>query len=256
MKRGLVGMLAFGALALAGISLGAASFSDPAGDDNAAPDITSVTVTETSADALTVTVSVSNHPTLPENAWFNLWFDLDSNRDTGVVGSDALVRYLASGVVEFRVAQGSDLVQQPATGVTGTYEAGILTVTLPKSSLGVADALGILVVSGRRQQLGAGAFIASDFAPDSGHYRWAPGTTAPFTDPTNDHEAAPDITSVRVSDAKDGWIRFAITTPNYETLRGQTLIALSIDADNRLATGEDGVDVVIPNIAGEVQLQR
>jgi hypothetical protein len=59
-----------------------------------------------------------------------------------------------------------------------------------------------------------------------------------------------------VTDSKDGWLRFAISTPNYETLRDETLVVLSIDTDDRAATGEFGAEVTISSSAGKVQLFR
>ena len=256
MKVLAAGILAASALVLTSGALSAGSYSDPPGDDNAAPDITSVSISEASPGVVSITVTTSSGSTLPRDAWFNLWFDLDANRETGVVGSDALVRYLPTGAPELYLWNGSTLVPQPATDVRGVYENGALTMSIPKAALGEKETFGIIVVSARRQEVGAGAFTASDFAPNLGHFTWPGSAPAAFTDPENDHEAAPDITAVRVTDAKDEWLRFAISTPNYETLRDQTLVVLWIDTDNRSATGEYGADVAIPHSGGEVQLLR
>lgn len=257
MKPLAAGLLAAAALALAGGALSAGSFSDPPGDDNAAPDITSVSVSESSPGVVTVAVTTtSSELALPRNAWFNLWFDLDVDPETGVVGSDALVRYLPEREPELFLWNGSTLVQGPATSVSGVYESGVLTMSIPNAALGGPGSFGIVVVSARRQLVGAGAFTASDFAPNLGHFSWSSSAQATFADPENDHDAAPDITAVQVVDAKDEWIRFAISTPNYETLRDQTLVVLWIDSDNRSATGEYGADVAIPQSGGEVRLLR
>ena len=97
MRRALGGALALVVLVCAGVAACAASFTDAAGDDNAAPDVTSVTLSESADGVLTLVVGVANYQTLPENSWFNLWFDLDSNQQTGDVGDEALVRYVADG---------------------------------------------------------------------------------------------------------------------------------------------------------------
>jgi len=249
-------VLAAAALLLAGGASSAGSYSDPAGDDNAAPDITSVSVADALPDDVVVTVTTSNEPTLSRNAWFNLWFDLDADSETGVAGSDALVRYFPDMVAQLFVWNGSTLVERPATDVTGAYEAGALTMNIPKAALGGRSAFGILVVSGKRQALGAAAFTASDFAPDLGHFRW-PGTPrAAFPDPDNDHVAAPDITSVKVTDAVDGWVRFAVTTTNYEKLRNERVVVLWLDTDSRSATGEYGVDAAVVLSDDDVQVLR
>jgi hypothetical protein len=111
-------------------------------------------------------VTTSSELALPGNAWFNLWFDLDVNPETGVVGSDALVRYLPEREPELFLWNGSTLVQAPATGVSGVYESGVLTMSIPNAALGGTGSFGIVVVSVRRQLVGAGAFTASDFAPN------------------------------------------------------------------------------------------
>ena len=256
MKRGLAAALALCALAFAGVGLAVNSFSDPAGDDNAAPDVTSVTVAEAPDGTLTLAVAVRNYPTLPADSWFNLWFDLDSNQDTGDAGDEALVRYLANGEMEFFLWDGSELVEGSTAGMSGRFEAGVLTVNVPKSALGTMPGFGILAVSARGQQLGEEELIASDYAPDRGRSAYVGPAQAAFPDPELDHDAAPDITSVRVSDAKDGWISFAITTPNYATLPGESVLVLSIDSDSRESTGDDGAEVLITSIGGEPVLER
>ena len=256
MKRGLAGALALCVLVFAGAALSAASFSDVAGDDNAAPDLTTVTVSETPDGLLTLTVAVANYQTLPTNSWFNLWFDLDSNQSTGDAGDEALIRYVSDGTIEFYLWDGFTLVERAATGMSGRYDAGVLTVSAPKNALGTVTSFGILAVSSRGQTLGADELIASDYAPDRGRSAYvSPGQVA-FPDPERDQDAAPDITTVRVSDAKDGWISFAIATPNYATLPGESALIISIDSDNRESTGDDGAEILITSVGGEPVLER
>ena len=144
------------------------------------------------------------------------------------------------------------------TGIVSAYNAGELTLTIPRTALGGADPLGVHVISGRRQPMGAAVFISSDFAPNQGCcINWAGTATASSADPTADHEAAPDITSVSVSDTAKGWIRFAITTPNYVKLRGEdTLVFLHIDTDFRRSTGQVGADFALGHVDGGAYLDR
>ena len=256
MKRGVAGALALCILVFASVALGAASFSDVAGDDNAAPDLTGVTVSETPDGVLTVTATVANYQTLPDNSWFNLWFDLDSNQSTGDAGDEALIRYVSDGAVEFYLWDGFTLVERPIAGMSGRYEAGVLTVTTPKNALGTMASFGILAVSSRGQAVGSDEVIASDYAPDSGRSAYVSPTQTAFPDPALDQDAAPDITTVRVSDAKDGWISFAISTPNYATLPGESVLALSIDTDNDAASGDEGAEILITSVGGESVLER
>jgi hypothetical protein len=243
-------------LGFAGLALGASSYSDPAGDDNAAPDVTSVAVAKGADGMVTVTVAVANFQTLPLDTWFNVWFDLDSNQATGSDGDEALVRFNANGGIDFEFWSGSQLVERPATGMAGRFEAGVLTLTAPESAFGGVASFGVLVVSARAQALGDDELISSDFAPDDGRSAFTGTAQVSFPDSGGDHDAAPDITAIRVSDTKDGWINFAISTPNYATLPGNSVLLLGIDRDNRPSTGDEGMELVITSIEGEGILER
>jgi len=257
MRVGVAGAAACGILLFAGLALGAASFSDAAGDDNAAPDITSVQVSESPEGVVTIVVGVGNYEALPDDSWFNLWFDLDSNQNTGDAGDETLVRYVSSGQVELYDWDGAEMVERPApAGITGSFAGGVLTVTVPNVDLGGDSSFGVLAVSSRRQDLGASAFIASDYSPDRGRSAYVGPAQAAFSDPSNDEDAAPDITAVRVTDTKDGWITFAVTTSNYATLPGDSVVAVAIDRDNRPTTGDAGAELLIRSLGGEMIFER
>ena len=243
-------------LLLASLALGAASFSDAAGDDNAAPDITSVQLSESADGVVTLTVAVANYPQLPDESWFNLWFDLDSNPNTGDAGDEVLVRYVSDGVVELWEWHGAEMVERAAVGIAGRYEGGVLTVTVPKSELGGDTDFGVLAVSSRSQDLGQSQLIASDYAPDRGRSPYTGPASSSFADADDDQDAAPDLTSVTVTDDKDGWITFAISTPNYATLPTDSVLAVAIDGDGRPSTGDAGAELLIRSLAGEVIFER
>jgi len=255
-KKLVAGAFAACVFVFAGVALSAGSYSDAVGDANTAPDVTSVTVAEPVAGSLQITVTVGNFQTLPENSWLNLWFDLDSDADTGDAGDEALVRYLADGALQLYVWNGSQLVEGSTAGATATFGAGALSLSVPRSALGAERAFGILAVSSRGQELGDDELVASDYAPDSGRSAFVGPASAAFSDPTNDEDAAPDIASIRVSDAKNGWVSFAISTPNYATLPGESIVGLVIDTDNRRSTGDSGADVRVTSVGGEWELER
>jgi hypothetical protein len=242
----------------AGLGAAATSFSDASGDNNEAPDVTSVKVAETPLGTISVSVAVANYESLPADSWFNLWFDLDSNAATGDEGDEALVRYLSGGRLESFRWNGSELVAQPTTGMTSSFAAGVLTLAIPKAALADAGTFGVLAVASRSQVLGEDEFVASDYAPDLGLGRSA--YVAPvemaFVDAGGDHDAAPDVTSVNVTDAKSGWISIAISTPNYAELPLDTGLVVRIDRDNRASTGDGGADILITAGGGEVLLER
>lgn len=256
MKKGLAGALALIVLVFAGVGLSAASFSDASGDDNAAPDLTTLTVSESPDGILTLSVAVANYPALPANSWFNIWFDLDSDQSTGDAGDEALIRYVSDGAMEFYVWDGSMLVERAAEGMTGRYEAGVLTLTAPRSALGAMTSFGILAVSSRAQALGDEEIVASDYAPGSGRSAWAGPGLSTYPDPSNDQDAAPDVTSVKVTDTKDGWISFAISTQNYATLPVEDVVAVVIDRDGRAGSDDDGSEMLLRYAGGDVVLQR
>lgn len=244
-------------LLLTGVASGATSFSDPTGDDQASPDITSVAVTEPVAGTLSVVVTVSNYQTLPQGSWFDLWFDLDRNGSTGDGGGDdALVRLLAEGGIQHFLWNGTRMAATPATGMTGSYNAGVATVTIPKSGAFAVSTFGILAVGARSQTLGGEVFLTTDFAPNSGRSAWTSPTPGSFPDTQNDHETVPDIGQVRVTDAKSGWIRFEIATPNRRSLSDQSAILVTIDADSNRRTGDGGADLALTDFSGELQLER
>jgi hypothetical protein len=252
----LVAGLVAATLVVVSPAAGARGFSDPPGDVNAAPDITSVEVSQAAPGVLGLRLSVGNYQTLPAESWVNVWFDTDSNPSTGDAGDEAVVRYLSSGTVELYTWNGTEFVQAATDGIAGAFSAGVLTISVPRSSIKVADTFGILAVGSRGQDLGSEELIASDYAPDVGRSAYSGTATVTYPDPANDHDAAPDVTSVRVSDAKNGWIRFAITTPNYTTLPVESAIVLTIDADDNQRTGDGGAEVRLNTLGGEISLQR
>jgi len=256
MRWWVAGLVTGALLVFAAAALADASFSDAEGDNNAAPDVTSVTVSESADGTITITLTVANYQALPSNSWVNLWFDLDSNQRTGDAGDEALVRYVSNGTMEFFFWDGTELVGRPSAEMTGRFEAGVLTVTVPKSALNSPASFGVLAVTSREQQFGEDELIASDYAPDRGRSPFVAPAQLVFPDPQGDEDAAPDITGVRVGDTKDGWISFAISTPNYATLPGDTVVLLQIDRDGRPSTGDDGAEVLVTDLGGEVILER
>jgi hypothetical protein len=234
----------------------AASFTDRAGDDNAAPDITSVAVA-VSGEQLEIRVAVAGARPLPANSWFNVWFDLDGNPDTGdAAGDDALVRYAADGTLGYFRWNGARLEEAATTGMQGRFEAGSLLVSLPRAALGVVSSPGLLVVSARAQVVGREQLVASDFAPESGRLPWSDAEPATVADPEGDHDAAPDIATVRVDDTKDGWVRFTVSMANRVSLPLRSGMVVSIDADRRLTTGDAGAELTLSLFGGEALLQR
>lgn len=255
LRRAAVGALVLVALVTAGVALGARSYADPAGDANTAPDITALEISEATPGTLSVRIGIGNFPTLPAGTWVNVWFDTDSNQQTGDAGDEALVRYSADGSIELFTWDGARLVEGSVLGVGATFDAGSLLMSVPRGAIAAAATLGVLAVASREQGGSGEAIVASDFAPDQGRTAFAAAPVA-LLDPSGDQDGAPDITDVRVSDQKSGWITFAISTPNYAALPAETVLALVLDADDNERTGQSGADVVVAVAGGEISLER
>ena len=250
-----MGALALTVLAAAGVAVGARGYADPAGDANGAPDITALEMSETAAGSLSIRVGIGNFATLPTDSWVNVWFDTDSNQQTGDAGDEALIRHSADGSNELFTWDGARLVEQSASAVTAAFDAGSLRLTVSRTAISAPGAFGVLAVSSRGQEGTDNAVIASDFAPDRGRTAFSAAPVA-VTDPAGDQDGAPDITNVRVSDLKSGWVTFAISTPNYAALPAEAVLALVLDVDDNTLTGQAGAEVLVAVGAGEVSLER
>lgn len=245
-----------GLLTLAPSAGAARTYTDPGDDVNAAPDITSVEVSESTPGVLGFRLVVANYQSLPDDSWVNIWFDADSNSQTGDAGDEVLVRYLADGSVQLFMWNGSQLAERPTTGVAGSFAAGVLEISVPRTAVDVPGPFALLVVSSRRQTVGTDSLVASDFVPNVGRSPIAGVAASSVVDAAGDHDQAPDVASIRVSDAKDGWLSFAITTPNYETLPDEEAIVLSIDTDGNPKTGDFGAEARLNTLGGEILMQR
>ena len=81
--------------------------------------------------------------------------------------------------------------------------------------------------------------------------------TATFTDSTGEDPAAPDITTIVVSNDDAGMLSFRINIPNRPQLGQDMYCSLFVDTDNNPATGSPdlaGVDYVFQLIQGEINL--
>ena len=80
-----------------------------------------------------------------------------------------------------------------------------------------------------------------------------------YTDSTGENPAAPDITTIVVSNDDAGMLTFRINVPNRPTLGQDMAVVLYVDSDNSATTGSQdipGIDYVIEVIRGEANLFR
>jgi hypothetical protein len=234
----------------------ATAYGDAVGDANTPADISLVTASESGA-TVAVSVEVANFRSLPQGSSLTLWFDADANPGTGNSdGQEARVRYDASGTVGLQLWSGTRLADRSAAGISAAFEDGRLSFRASGSTLGIDGPFGLLVVSARGQPAGNGEFVASDSAPEGGMLSYAGSGVVTLADRVGDHESAPDLGSIDVTDAQDGWVTFAITIQNAGALPRQSLVGISIDADDEARTGESGADLGITALGTEIVADR
>jgi hypothetical protein len=256
-KVAFVAIVGSAMLVFAGVAASASSYADAEGDANTPADITSVAVSAVSSAVIAVTVDVANYRTLPPNSSLGIWFDVDGNPETGNgEGREARVLFPSTGDIGLQLWSGTRLVDQSPTGITGSFSDGRLTLSVPRATLGMAGAFGVYVVSSRAQPAAAGDFVAYDAAPESGNLVFRGSEPSKFVDLAGDHESAPDIASVQVTEAEDGWISFAISIPNSALLPRTPVVGLSIDTDDDPRTGDSGADLGVTALGANVVADR
>jgi hypothetical protein len=256
-RRRLVAVLtATGLAALLVTAAGAAptvTYSDLSGDGNEAPDITSVVVEEANPGVVNVRVSVGNFQALPSESRIILQFDLDQKPTTGVAGDELVIRFWNDDTLDVLRWDGIRMSPGSADGLSASFASGSLSLTAERAALGGSSAFDLLVLSARTQQAGIGRVTSTDFAPGSGRTTHALPGKVSLTDPAGDHDSAPDITSISVSDTAAGIIQVRVATPNYPVLAADKIIGVGFDLEGRPA-GADDVFVAYASGPGSVQV--
>lgn len=221
------------ALVAAAAALARATYQDPAGDANEAPDITTVAVDDTDGASVAVRVSFANFRTLPPNSRVLVRFDLDQDESTGDQGDEVTLRYSSDGTLSSLRWDGAQLAPLPGSAASATFVDGVLTLAVERAELAGATSFGLLVIAARTQQAGAGLLASTDFAPSAGRNVYSSPGPVSFPDPDNDHDVAPDITSIDVVDTPSGSLQFRLTTANYATLPPDKLVGVGIGLRGR-----------------------
>jgi hypothetical protein len=175
-------------VALPGTALGSAArgsasasnsqtFQDSTGENPAAPDITSITVTNDDAGNITFQVNIPNRPALTPDMALVISLDTDNNASTGdpqASGADFAIQ-LFPGEVDLFPWAGTDYGTSVATpSLTYGYTSGVATIHVSAQALGGTKAFNfsVLVLSGiTTDSTGAPDFTnaVGDVAPDVGH---------------------------------------------------------------------------------------
>jgi hypothetical protein len=155
-----VAMVALSALASGALSAPEAnstSYQDSTGENAAAPDITTLTASNTDAGLLSFRVNVPNRPTFGQDMLIELFVDSDNSTSTGdsdplTAGADYAIEIFGGDASLFRW-DGTGFTRRagdpPATSLIFSYQGGI-TVNISTAELGNTRALkfSVLVFSG------------------------------------------------------------------------------------------------------------
>jgi hypothetical protein len=130
------------ALALGGsaaIASNSQTFTDSTGEDPAAPDITSVAVSNDDSGLVTFQVNVPNRPSLTQDMLFLVFVDsVQGTGDPESLGADYAIQLEPSGVALFKW-NGSDYLFQSTPSLSYTYGTGGPTFRVNASGLGAAN---------------------------------------------------------------------------------------------------------------------
>ena len=129
----------FTGAALAGNS---ASFSDPAGDGNPAPDLTGLTVSNDDAGMVTIKVSLANRATLSAADEVTVGIDSDQNPDTGGVfyGAEFELTLEGNSAKFLREAPDGYYDEAPSpSSFQASSGGGVVTFTFKAAEVGVSS---------------------------------------------------------------------------------------------------------------------
>jgi hypothetical protein len=157
-----------------------AAFSDPAGDTtSAAPDITSVSVSNDDAAVVTFDVTIPNRPALLDPDLVAVLVDADGKSSTGcargAIGAEYALDVLAQRNVFGRCVHGQWNFTKPPASFRGSYGGSVLTLQVNRRDLGGATNFKFRVGSAGTSDSGA----SYDFAPNVGLTPWAYHVIAP-----------------------------------------------------------------------------
>jgi hypothetical protein len=153
------------------------SFPDSTGEDAAAPDITSIVVSNDDAGLVSFQIAVANRPALTPDMYFLVFLDTDKNGSTGssdYLGADYVIQLVPGAVDLFQwngttyaraTSQASLVFSYAATGPVIKISAADLNKT-KAFNFGVVAASGVVVdAQGNPDTTNE----HDDFAPDAGH---------------------------------------------------------------------------------------
>lgn len=135
------GALPNGASAPAFVAANSTTYTDSTGEDPAAPDITTIVVSNNDAGIVSFRINISNRPTLSQDMFIEIWIDTDNNSATGspdLAGVDYVMQ-VVSGEIQLYRWDGTGFTRRfgdpSAVTLSFSYQAGI-TVRISAAELG------------------------------------------------------------------------------------------------------------------------
>ena len=123
------------------VAANSATFQDSTGESAGAPDITTITVSNTDAGMLSFRVNIPNRPTLDQGTIVEIWVDSDNKSTTGSpdLGGTDYVMQLVRGEINLYRWDGTDFTRRfgdpSAVTLTFSYQGGV-TVRISAAELG------------------------------------------------------------------------------------------------------------------------
>jgi hypothetical protein len=185
LKVGLVLLLAGSAVALptsalakrAAARANSQTFTDSTGEDPAAPDITSIVVSNDDAGLVTFKINISNRPALTPDMLVIAFLDTDQKTSTGDPqsgGADYAIQLIQGEVGLFKWNGSDFVVAQSQSSVTFGYDSTGATIRASAAELGSTKAFNFFAaaVSGIATDAAGNPDFTNekvDPAPDAGH---------------------------------------------------------------------------------------
>ena len=133
------------------VATNSTSYQDSSGENSAAPDITTLVVSNTDAGLISFKINIPNRPQLTQDMLVLLFVDSDSNPQTGdpdSLGADYVIQIFGGEAGLFRW-DGSDFTRRagdpPATSLIFAYQGGI-AITMSAAELGNTKRLGFAAI--------------------------------------------------------------------------------------------------------------
>lgn len=134
------------------VAANSTSYQDSSGENPAAPDITTLTVSNTDAGVVQFRIAIPNRAQLSQDMLMLLFVDTDANAMTGdpeSLGADYVIQVFGGEAALFRW-DGSDFTRRagdpPATSLIFSYQAGV-TITMSAAELGNTTKFGFAVIA-------------------------------------------------------------------------------------------------------------